>query len=220
MHNTSVQDCDDVYRPADSVESDTLRYCRCRGYIIVRSTPSMGASLLPIRDLSAQHFGLIKPIADAYEAAARVCLDRHHSSPVNVKIRCSSREKTAIIEWDETDERTRGALNNQIDITESGAYACVIAAVELSEGLLAVRRAETTTGADYYVAPLGKGTEDLEDCWRLEISGTDRGNSASVERLLQTKIRQARAGNSNLPALAGVIGFEVLLVLIEYVDEE
>ena len=64
------------------------------------------------------------------------------------------------------------------------------------------------------------GINDLEGCWRLEVSGTDRGNNAAVERLLHSKMNQAKEGKNNLPALAGVIGFEVLRILIEYVDEE
>src|SRR5438876_10599572 len=94
---------------------------------------------LPLRDLHARHFGLIEPTAGTYEAAARVCLDRHHKSPVKVRIRASAIEKSAGVEWEKADDRMRGALNNEIDTTESGAYACVIAAVELSEGLYAVR---------------------------------------------------------------------------------
>lgn len=175
---------------------------------------------LPLENLAARHYGLIEPIAGGYLAAARVCLDRHHQSPVDIRINNPTEEKRAAVEWEKADERTRGALNNDTDTTEAGAYACIIAAVELSEGMFAVRRAETGTGADYYVAPAGKGLEDLEDCWRLEVSGTDRGNAAAVRRLLQRKVLQARIGNSNLPALAGVIGFEVLSILIEYLNDK
>lgn len=174
--------------------------------------------LLPVKDLSGRHYGLIPCIADGYEAAARVCLDRHHTSPVRVEIGTASAEKVARVEWERADDRTRGALKNDIDTTEAGAYACVIAAVELAEGLYAVGRAETGTGADYYVALAGKRVEDFEDCWRLEVSGTDRGNNAAVARLLRRKVQQAKEGNSNLPALAGVIGFEVMSILIEYVN--
>jgi hypothetical protein len=178
--------------------------------------------LLPVKDLAARHYGIIPCIGEAYEAAARVCLDRHHKSPVQIAIANGSAEKAAAVEWERADERTRGALNNAIDTTEAGAYACVIAAVELSECLYAVGRAETCTGADYYVAPPGKKTpiEDFEDCWRLEVSGTDRGNSAALVRLLRRKVQQAKDGNSNLPALTGVIGFEILSVLIEYVNSK
>ena len=170
--------------------------------------------------MSARHYGLIKPIAEAYVAAARVCLDRHHESPAHIKITTAMAATSAIVEWEKTDDRTRGALNNEIDTTEDGACACVIAAVELSEGLYAVKRTETRTGADYYVAPAGKRVEDLEDCLRLEISGTDRGNDAALKRLLREKVQQTREGTSNLPALAGVIGFKVLSILIEYVKEQ
>ena len=174
---------------------------------------------LPLHDLSARHYGLIEPIAGHCEAAARVCLDRHHSSPVRVHIRAKAVESKALITWEKADDRTIGALNNQTDTTEMGACGCVIAAVELTLGNYAVRRAETETGADYYVAPPGKGIEDLEGCFRLEISGMSKGNDRAVEHLLLTKVEQTRKGNSNLPAIAGVIGFQVLRILIEYVDE-
>jgi hypothetical protein len=179
----------------------------------------MEDALLPLHDLSVRHYGLIEPIAGTYEAAARVCLDRHHTSPARVSIRAAEIESSAMVVWERTDDRTRGALNNQIDTTELGAYGCIIAAVELTEGIYTVRRAETATGADYYIARPGMGINDLEGCWRLEVSGTDRGSNVAVERLLHSKMNQAKQGKSNLPALAGVIGFEVLRILIEYVDE-
>jgi hypothetical protein len=216
-----------THRP-DSVSVHWSPECRL-GYIIIRLDPAvrpcavlpMGQQqlpLLPFHELAARHHGLIESIAEAYTAAACVCLDRHHHPPANIAIRSENSLTRARLDWQPADERTRGALNNQIDTTEGGAYACVIAALELCERLYAVRRAETGTGADYYVAPAGKGLDDLEDCFRLEISGTDRGNLAAVQRLLHRKVSQAKAGNSNLPALAGVIGFEVLSVLIEYVN--
>lgn len=174
---------------------------------------------LPLRDLAARHYGLIEPIAGHCEAAARVCLDRHHTSPVLVSIRAKAVESQALIMWEKADDRTRGALNNKTDTTEMGACGCVIAAVELTQGIYTVRRAETETGADYYVAPPGMGIEDLEGCFRLEISGINHGNHRTVERLLFAKVEQTKKGRSNLPAIAGVIGFEVLRILIDYVDE-
>ncbi len=175
---------------------------------------------IPLHDLATRHYGLIESIAGGYVDAARVCLDWHHKPPVHVRIVKESEEKTALMKWQPTDERTRVALANSTDTTEAGAYGCLIAAVEFSEGLYAVGRAETTTGADYYVAPAGKRLEDLEDCWRLEISGTDRGSHAAVGRLLRQKVQQTKNGTSNLPAIAGVLGFEVLSIHIEYVNEK
>ncbi len=179
----------------------------------------MEDAALPLYDLSARHYGLTQSIAGGYEEAARVCLDRHHSSPVHVNIRSKTAESKAEVVWEKADARIRGAFNNQTDTTMMGAYGCVIAAVELTQGAFTVRRAETATGADYYVAPPGMGIEDLEGCFRLEVSGISDGNNKAVERLLFTKMDQTRRGNSNLPAIAGVIGFEVLRILIEYVDE-
>src|ERR1039457_5449868 len=170
---------------------------------------------LPIHDLSARHYGLIEPIAGHCEAAARVCLDRHHSSPVHINIRAKAVESSATITWEKADDRTRGALNNRIDTTEMGACGCVIAAMELTQSIYTVRRAE-----NYYVAPSGMGIEDLEGCFRLEVSGISKGSDKAVEHLLFSKMEQTKRGNSNLPAIAGVIGFEVLRILIEYVDEQ
>lgn len=63
------------------------------------------------------------------------------------------------------------AWANHIDTTEAGAYGVSLAAVEVKSQLVAVRRAETLTGADWYVAPIGSDPDDLENCYRLEISG-------------------------------------------------
>jgi hypothetical protein len=116
-------------------------------------------------------------------------------------------ESVAEVTWTVPDERTQGAWANTTDTTEAGAYGCVIAGVEELRGLVAVRRAETGTGADYYIGPPGAGQHDLEDCVRLEVSGVDSGDHREIAKRLIEKVRQARDGNSSLPALAGVIGF-------------
>jgi hypothetical protein len=125
-----------------------------------------------------------------------------------------------VTEWDPTDSRIRAAWANEIDATEAGAYACAIAAVELSEGLFAIRRAETRTGADYYVAPIGQAPDDFENSFRLEVSGIDAGQSAMVERRLRDKVQQAIRGDSNLPAIAAVVGFRAKLIKLEHVDSK
>src|SRR4051794_24583778 len=130
--------------------------------------------LVPLYNLADRHYGLIESVAGSYVDAARVCLDRHHKSPAQVRITKASNETVALVRWEVSDDRTRGALANRDDATRDGAYGCIIASVELSEGLTAVKRAETKRGADYYVAPAGKTIDDLEDCWRLEVSGLDR----------------------------------------------
>ncbi len=83
-------------------------------------------------------------------------------------------------------------------------------------GLFAVARAETRTGTDYYLGIAGAG---LEKSHRLEVSGVDRGDRAAVARRLREKVVQAKVGNSNLPALASVVGFSAKRVAIETVDE-
>jgi len=179
----------------------------------------MTAPNLPLENMDERHDGLTSNVAGYYYDAARVCLDRHHSSPIEFALWNEKEESKTRLEWVPADDKIRRAYANEIDATEAGACACTIAAVELTKGLVAVHRAETTTGADYYVGPVGEKFEDLENCLRLEISGTDKGSSDLVKRRLQEKVDQALTGNSNLPALAAVIGFQERLIMIKAAEK-
>ena len=170
--------------------------------------------VLPIHDMEKRHCGLTKAIADSYTEAASVCMHRHHKSPTEFHLDNSEARSITVVEWQAPDTRMLQAWANESDTTEAGAYACVLAAVELSSDLVAVRRAETQTGADYYVALKGRIPTDLEDCWRLEVSGVDRGQEGTIKQRLHSKIEQAKRGNSNLPAIAGVVGFRLRLILL------
>jgi hypothetical protein len=119
-----------------------------------------------------------------------------------------------VVDFTVPDARVRRAHSNEIDATEIGAYGVSLAAIEEVAGLVAVRRAETLTGADWYVAPNGTDIEDLEHCLRLEVSGVSAGVSADIVRRLREKIAQAARGDSNLPAIAAVVGFRALEVAI------
>jgi hypothetical protein len=177
--------------------------------------------LLPLQNMADRHQALTPSVAGSYLEAARVCLDRHHISPKEFSLGDDGVESIAKVEWEETDSRVKAAWANADDATRDGAYAFAIAATELLRGMVAVRRAETRTGADYYIALSDQDLEDLEDlenCFRLEVSGTDSDKS-EVKRRLRMKLEQARKGNSNLPALAAVIGFRVQLILLQTVDE-
>jgi hypothetical protein len=168
---------------------------------------------LPFHDLWQRHTGVTQAIGDCYSEAARVCLDRHHNPPATFSVEGLARNCDAVAEWQAADQRTRGAWANEIDATELGAYGLALAAIELADGMVAVRRAETGTGADYYVAPIGATVDDLENCFRLEVSGVDRGDSAALRQRLGQKVRQAMAGQSNLPAVASVVGFLAMAII-------
>ena len=179
----------------------------------------MTAPNLPLDNMDERHSGLTSNVAGYYHDAARVCLDRHHSSPVEFALWNEKEESKTRLVWVPTDDKIRRAYANEIDTTEAGACACTMAAVELTKGLVAVHRAETKTGADYYIGPAGEEFEDLENCLRLEISGTDKGSLAVVKRTLQEKVDQTLRGSSNLPALAAVIGFQAQVIMIEAAEK-
>ncbi len=174
--------------------------------------------VLPLENMSDRHPGLTPEIAAYYHQAARVCLDRHHLAPTDFILREEENEVLAQVNWERVDDRNRSAWGNEIDTTETGAYACTLAATELMRGLVAVGRAETGTGADYYIGPADRVADDLEDCYRLEVSGTDLGSIATINRVLRQKMEQALRGKSNLPAFAAVVGFRAQLILIKVVE--
>lgn len=168
---------------------------------------------LQFANLSERHFGVTPGIAAAYAEAATICLGRHHSSPQKVLLQDDAGDRQSIAEWQAPDKRTQDGWANKDDATEFGAYGLALAAVELTRGVVAVRRAETRTGADYYLNSPGAPADDIEASLRLEVSGTDEGNDTVIQSRLRQKLEQATVGNCNLPAIATVVGFAALKVV-------
>jgi hypothetical protein len=172
------------------------------------------AENIKLNRLHERHPGLTPALAQSYVEAASVCLARYHEPPVIFSVDNAGNKLNRSVDFLIPDQRTRNANANDIDATETGAYGLSLAAVESVAGMVAIRRAETRTGADWYIAPDGELLEDLESCIRLEVSGISAGTSSDVNRRLQEKIAQAAKGKSNLPAIAAVVGFKVLEVAI------
>lgn len=190
-------------RPSNSISSDSI---------------TMTLPDLPLDDMAARHSGLTDSVASAYYEAASVCLDKHHDPPQEFVLDDGSSQTQALVTCEPPEERCKNAWANDTDATECGAYACALAAAELSHGLVAVRRAETLTGADYYLAAGDSLAEDLEASYRLEVSGTNLGQT-EVNSRLRRKIQQTREGTSNLPAVAAVVGFKVRCIRMRFVEE-
>lgn len=174
--------------------------------------------ILPLAEMARRHPGLKSPVAEYLLAAASVCLDRHHSSPATFRTQHDREPGLCTVGWTPPDAEDLRVWANEIDTTEAGACACVLAAVEMFTGMVAIGRAETGTGADYYVAPAGTIREDFETCYRVEISGLDLGSEARVDARLAAKRRQAMMGKSNVPAMAGVVGFRAGLIRLVTVE--
>lgn len=172
---------------------------------------------LPLEKLSDRHKGLTPEVAACYLQAACVCLDRHHESPTEFSLDSDSLVTATVVEWQPTDDRVKNAWANKDDATRDGAYAIALASTELSKNFVAVHRAETKTGADYYVAPIDAPSDDLEKWYRLEVSGTDL-DEIQLRARLKSKVEQTKKGNSNLPALATVIGFKVKRIFVKTIS--
>ncbi len=189
-------------------------------HIDCNAEEQMDGTALCIVALADRHPGLTPAVADGYSEAARVCLARHHTPPTLFAIDLSGEATKNSLPWEVPDNRTKGAWANESDATRDGAYAISLAAVEVRRQLVAIRRAETLTGADYYVAAPGSDPTDLESSYRLEVSGTDSGDIAVVRLRLLQKQAQTRAGHSNLPAIAAVVGFKSTIIAIAHVENK
>lgn len=174
---------------------------------------------LRLESLHERHVGLTPSLSGAFFEAASVCLSRHHDSPVEFEVSRNGGASTTLVEFQKPGARMLNAWANDIDTTEHGAYCVCLAAVEVEEQLVAVKRAETLSGADWYVAPIGTAPDDLERCFRLEVSGIDVGGRSAIAVRLRQKVDQTRRGASNLPAIASVVGFKGKAIAIQKVSD-
>jgi hypothetical protein len=164
---------------------------------------------LRLTEMETRHPGLTPATATTFYEAARVCLDRHHRPPTRFSVEDEGTAIGANVLWEPADANCQAAHANQTDATSWGAYCCALPSTEAVRGLVAVRRAENGTGADYYLDAPERRNTDLEHAVRLEVSGTDEGTPQQIRIRLLHKASQAKRGNSNLPALATVVGFKV-----------
>lgn len=172
---------------------------------------------LPIQSLEERHPGISAGLAASYYEAVSICMQRHHSSPAEISISHTTDVK-ANISWVEPTDTTLRAWANEIDATEAGAVGIALASVEISDGLVAYARAETRTGADYYLGPADSSLLDLENSHRLEVSGISLDSESKLRARLRNKLAQAKSGNSNLPAIAAIVGFLSKTVLISHME--
>jgi hypothetical protein len=166
-----------------------------------------------ISDLHHRHPGLTEAVCEAYAEATAVCLHRHHAPPSVFAVWTSNEITQLRVQWRIPPERVRRAWLNDIDTTEAGAYAVALAAVEAAMGLVTISRARSMSGADYYVA-IPSGGDLLEECQKLEVSGIDHGGVTEMRRRLREKIAQVTAYGAPAGAIACVVGFKLLSVLI------
>lgn len=169
--------------------------------------------ILQLSNLDKRHPGISHGIATSYQEAAEVCLGRHHKPPKSFSLTHDAVGLTADATWAPPSKALCAAWNNTIDATEAAAYCIALAAVEVTSGLFAIHRAETGSGADYYLAPQGVAPEDLEKAVRLEVSGIDKAVTPGlIAARLKQKLQQVKKGKSNTPGIASVVAFDQLAV--------
>ena len=180
---------------------------------------SADSELPDLRSIRApRHPGVSEAVCEAFAEAAGVCLARHHTPPSTpIQVTCGDTESVRMLRWEGPDDTARRSWRNRDDATRDGAYVVSLAVVERELGLVALSRADTRTGADYYVGR--PGLPDLEEAFRLEVSGVDEGDRTEIRRRLRVKVDQAARGDSFLPAYASVVGFRKATVLVSPVED-
>lgn len=188
------------------------RTARPKAKLVITKGRRKKSPLPNLETLHERHWGMTEEVGRSFAQAAAVCCARHHSPPKDLRIDTPNGGALRALSWSVPDERTRNAWGNRDDTTRDGAYAVSLAVVEVEMKLRATARAETRTGADYYV---GTGRKrNLEKDLRLEVSGTDSDDEKEVERRIAAKIKQTEEGESNLPAVAAVVGFATGRVVV------
>ncbi len=179
--------------------------------------PTRKSPLPALGSLHLRHPGLYEPLCRAYADAAAICLSESHTSPVEFEIRREDTSCLRELAWDEPSRDALASWRNSHEATEQGATSVGLATVEAELGLVALSRAETRTGADFYIARPG---QKLEEAHRLEISGTKAGMLRDLHSRLRQKVHQTRRGLSSRPALACVVGFRVKMVALASLEME
>ncbi len=172
-----------------------------------------------LSELHARHPGLTIDLCRAYAEAAGVCLSRHHTSPVEMSLTGPFSPCRRQVSWPDPTHRAIRAWANRDDATRDGAYSLSLAAVEAEYGLTAIARADTRTGADFYVAPYGEDG-DLENAYRLEVSGLDRTGESRLHSRLRRKVAQVEGGDGSGPSLVVVVGFSVGRIAMAEVEDD
>jgi hypothetical protein len=165
-----------------------------------------------------RHPGVSNAVCEALSEAAEVCLARHHTPPrTSFQVEFSGEELVRYLAWSVPNETAQLSWRNQDDATRDGAYIISLAIVEHELGMVALSRADTRTGADYYIGR--PSANDLEGAFRLEVSGVGNGGQVKIRRRLRQKLDQASRGDSFLPAYASVVGFREATILVSLVED-
>lgn len=88
----------------------------------------MPPTILNIDDMEERQVGVSPGIAEGYREAARVCVDRHHTSPHEFRVIDSNVEQVVTLTWQQTDWRLRNSWGNKDDATEVGVYCLDVVA--------------------------------------------------------------------------------------------
>jgi len=180
----------------------------------------MGNELPELRSIRfPRHPGVSVAVCEYFSEAAEVCLVRHHNPPKTVfSIDCCGAKAERELLWKAPDETAQRAHNNRDDATRDAAYIVSLSIMDKELGMVAISRTDTRTGADYYIGM--PGSLDLEEAYRLEISGVDQGDGSAIKKRLREKEVQARRGDSSLPAYACVVGFREASALMSLVEDD
>jgi hypothetical protein len=183
------------------------------------SSQATGREFPKIEALHESHSGMTAALCSVLAESVSVVLTRCDFAPPTLfDLHAQSRSSSALLVWQKANERRLRAYQNQDDSVRDAAYGVAIAAVEIETDLRVVSRADTRSGADYYLDRNDLAADQpkeatFEGSYRLEVSGVGDGDADAVRQRLHSKRRQLSNGRSDKPGIAGVVGFRARLIL-------
>ena len=174
---------------------------------------------LSLRNLHERHRALTVPLAGTYEEAASVCLQRHHTPPVDVILADNGSRSSASVNWVSLTSglamlgitRPMRPGTAPMGVSSLGLRCC--AACTRCGAPRPEQGPTTTSDRRDRASTTLKSVFDWKS--RVLTTATRRRFSGASG----TKVRQARAGNSSLPAVAGIFGFSAKLLTVQDVPE-
>lgn len=172
--------------------------------------PTASNYLPRIRTLYRKHLGLTRALSCAFEEAAGVCLEGSAVPPTRFDLRTAETLLQPLLRWRSPTTRERRAWANATDCVEAASCGVALSAVEAALGLVAIERASTCSGADYYVA--SAPGDYLEHAVRLEVSGTASADPSRIHERMRKKLQQV--AHPADPSLACVVSFGARVIVI------
>lgn len=159
-------------------------------------------------NLHLRHPAMSAGLSECMDEAARVCFEERDAGPIELLVESGDSRLPTVMQLAPADERMRRAWADRSTAAELAARGLALAAIEASEGLVAIYHTEMCSGADYMLGEAGETPKSLEDTIRLDISSVNHGGADAVESRLQRRMQQLAQHSRTRDSMACGVDFQ------------